>query len=147
YVVAKSINNGPISVWNVAKGKCLQSEVRIERVLFAKGKCLQSAVRIELGLAEGTDAMVIRNTTLVILTDKGYSPVTQDQRPVFQTVLVYDLKLKKYVRKLTGCYIVPAPSHEYVLLDNDCLLGPSESRSHFVIWNLLTGHEVTRIKT
>ncbi|KAK6972688.1 NACHT domain- and WD repeat-containing protein 1-like isoform x3 [Biomphalaria glabrata] len=130
YVVAKAINNGPISVWNVAKGKCLQSAVRIER-----------------GLAEGTDAMVIRNTKLVILTDKGYSPVTQDQRPVFQTVLVYDLKLKKYVRKLTGCYIVPAPSHEYVLLDNDCLLGPSESRSHFVIWNLLTGHAVTRIKT
>ncbi|KAH9519361.1 hypothetical protein Btru_075339 [Bulinus truncatus] len=129
YVVAKAINNGPISVWNVAKGKCLQSAVRIER-----------------GLAEGTDAMVIRNTRLVILTDKGYSTVTEDPRPVFQTVLIYDLKVKKYVRRLTGCYIVPAPSHEYVLLDNDFLLGPSESRSHFVIWNLQTGHAAYRIK-
>ncbi|GFR71930.1 NACHT domain- and WD repeat-containing protein 1 [Elysia marginata] len=102
YVVAKSVNNGPISVWNVAKGKCLQSAVRIER-----------------GLTEGSDAIVMRNTTLVILTDRGFSSVSDDSRPVFQTVLVYDLRLKKYVRRLPGCYIVPAPSHEYVLLDND----------------------------
>ncbi|XP_035825261.1 uncharacterized protein LOC101859566 [Aplysia californica] len=130
YVVAKAINNGPISVWNLIKGKCLQSAVRIER-----------------GLTEGSDALIMRNTRLVILTDRGFSNVTEDARPVFQTVLVYDLKLKKYVRKLPGCYIVPAPSHEYVLLDNDSLLGPSDNRSHFIIWNLVTGHASSRIKT
>ncbi|RUS77155.1 hypothetical protein EGW08_015078, partial [Elysia chlorotica] len=130
YVVAKAVHNGPISVWNVAKGKCLQSAVRIER-----------------GLTEGSDAIVMRNTTLVILTDRGFSSVSDDSRPVFQTVLVYDLKLKKYVRRLPGCYIVPAPSHEYVLLDNDSLLGPSDNRSHFIIWNLVTGHAAYRIKT
>ncbi|GFO41708.1 NACHT domain- and WD repeat-containing protein 1-like isoform x3 [Plakobranchus ocellatus] len=130
YVVAKAVNNGPISVWNVAKGKCLQSAVRIER-----------------GLTEGSDAIVMRNTTLVILTDRGFSSVSDDSRPVFQTVLVYDLRLKKYVRRLPGCYIVPAPSHEYVLLDNDSLLGPSDNRSHFIIWNLVTGHAASRIKT
>lgn len=130
YVVAKAVNNGPISVWNVAKGKCLQSAVRIER-----------------GLTEGSDAIVMRNTTLVILTDRGFSTVSEDSRPVFQTVLVYDLKLKKYTRRLPGCYIVPAPSHEYVLLDNDSLLGPSDNRSHFIIWNLVNGHAAARIKT
>ncbi|XP_059150871.1 uncharacterized protein LOC131937445 isoform X2 [Physella acuta] len=130
YVVAKAINNGPISVWNVAKGKCLQAAVRIER-----------------GLAEGTDAMVMRNTQLVILTDKGISSATDDSRPVFQTVLVYDLKLKRYTRRLTGCYIVPAPSHEYVLLDSENLLGPSDNRTHFIIWSLQSGHAVARIKT
>lgn len=130
YVVAKAVNNGPISVWNVTKGKCLQSAVRIER-----------------GLTEGTDALVIRNTRLVILTDRGFSNISDDQRPVFQTVLIYDLKMKKYIRKLSGCYIVPALSHEYILLDNDSLLGPSDNRSHFIIWNLVSGHAASRIKT
>lgn len=129
-MVTKAANNGPVSVWNVTKGKCLQSAVRIER-----------------GLTEGTDALVIRNTRLVILTDRGLSSVSDDPLPVFRTVLVYDLKLKKYIRKLTGCYIVPAPSHEYTLLDGDSLLGPSDNRSHFIIWSLVTGHPLVRIKT
>ncbi|CAG5115341.1 unnamed protein product [Candidula unifasciata] len=130
YVVTKAANDGPISIWNVTKGKCLQSAVRIER-----------------GLTEGTDALVIRNTTLVILTDRGLSSVIDDPLPVFRTVLVYDLKLKKYIRKLAGCYIVPAPSHEYTLLESDSLLGLSDNRSHFIVWSLVKGHVVFRIKT
>ena len=31
YVVAKSVKNGPLCVWNVVKGKCAGSAVRIER--------------------------------------------------------------------------------------------------------------------
>ena len=65
----------------------------------------------------------------------------------FQTVLVYDLKAKKYERKMTGCYIAPAPSHEYVLLDGERLLGPSETRTHLIIWSLVSGHALQRIKT
>ena len=98
----------------------------------------------DIPTSPGSDALIMRNTRLVILTDRGFSSVTADPRPVFQTVLVYDLKLKKYVRKLPGCYIVPAPSHEYVLLDDDSLLSPSDNRSHFIIWNLVTGHPVSR---
>ncbi|XP_070200834.1 NACHT and WD repeat domain-containing protein 2-like isoform X2 [Littorina saxatilis] len=130
YCVAKAVNHGPISVWNVAKGKCLQAAVRVER-----------------GLTESSDAVVVRNTRLVILTDRGFSSVTEDSRPVFQTVLVYDLKAKRYERKLTGCYIAPAPSHEYVLLEGERLMGPSETRTHFIIWSLVSGHAVQRIKT
>ncbi|CAL1528321.1 unnamed protein product [Lymnaea stagnalis] len=130
YVVARGINHGPVSVWNIAKGKCLQSAVRIGR-----------------GLSESTDAMVMRNTNLVILTDRGMSTVTDDSRPVFQTVLTYDLTQMKYTRNLTSCYIVPGASNEYVLLDNDNLLGLSDNRSHFIIWSLQSGHAVARIKT
>nr|KAG5686694.1 hypothetical protein BaRGS_013593 [Batillaria attramentaria] len=130
YVVAKAVNHGPISVWNVAKGKCLQAAVRVER-----------------GLTESSDAVVVRNTRLVILTDRGFSSVSEDSRPVFQTVLIYDLKAKRYEKKLTGCYIAPAPSHEYVLLDGDRLMGPSDTRTHLIIWSLVSGHAVQRIKT
>lgn len=62
-------------------------------------------------------------------------------------MLVYDLKAKRYERRLKDCYIVPSPSHEYVLLDGERLLGPSENRSHFIIWSLTTGQVVQRIKT
>ncbi|XP_076450611.1 NACHT domain- and WD repeat-containing protein 1-like [Babylonia areolata] len=130
YCVAKAVHHGPISVWNVAKGKCLQAAVRVER-----------------GLSESSDAVVIRNTRLVILTDRGFSSATEDSRPVFQTVLIYDLKAKRYERKLTGCYIAPAPSHEYILLDGDRLMGPSETRTHLIIWSMTSGHAVQRIKT
>ncbi|PVD33550.1 hypothetical protein C0Q70_04807 [Pomacea canaliculata] len=130
YVVAKAVNHGPISIWNVAKGKCLQAAVRVER-----------------GLTEASDAVVVRNTRLVILTERGFSSATEDPRPVFQTVLVYDLKAKRYERRLKDCYIVPSLSHEYVLLDGERLLGPSENRSHFIIWSLTTGQVVQRIKT
>lgn len=67
YVVAKAVNHGPISIWNVAKGKCLQAAVRVER-----------------GLTEASDAVVVRNTRLVILTERGFSSATEDPRPVFQ---------------------------------------------------------------
>ncbi|XP_067654406.1 uncharacterized protein [Haliotis asinina] len=130
YVVARTMNNGPISVWNIAKAKCLQTAVRIER-----------------GLSETSDVVIVRNSFLVILTDRGFSNVSDDAKPVFQTVLRYNLKTKRYDKKLTGCYIVPAPTHEYMLLDEDHLMGPSDSRTHFMVWSLQTGHVVYRIKT
>ena len=50
YVVASSTDNGPLTVWNVAKGK-------------TSGR----AVRIEHGLVDPTDIVVVRNTKAVIL--------------------------------------------------------------------------------
>lgn len=50
YVAATSTDNGPMTVWNVAKGK-------------TSGK----AVRIEHGLVDPTDIVVIRNTKAIIL--------------------------------------------------------------------------------
>jgi len=50
YVVASATDNGPLAVWNVAKGKTSGT-----------------AVRIEHGLVDPTDIVVIRNTKAVIL--------------------------------------------------------------------------------
>lgn len=130
YVVAKAVNNGPLSVWNVAKAKCLQNAVRIER-----------------GLVDPSDVLLVRNTKIVILTDRGFSSVSDDSKPVFQTVLIYNLRTKKYDRKLTGVFITPSPPNEYLLLENDLLMGLSSERNHFVIWSLHTGHVVHRIRT
>ena len=70
YVIARAIDNGPISVWNVAKGKCLQAAVRVER-----------------GLSESSDVLLARSTRLVILTDRGYSSVVDESRLVFQVII------------------------------------------------------------
>lgn len=130
YVVAKAFNNGPISVWNVAKAKCLQSAVRIER-----------------GLVDSSDIVLVRNSKVVILSERGFSNISDDSKPVFQTVFVYDLRSKRYENKVTGCFIVPSQAHEYMLLENSQLLGLSENRGHFIIWNLKTGKVLHRIKT
>ena len=130
YVVAKALNGGPISVWNVAKGKC-------------SGK----AVRIERGLHDASDIVLVYSDMIIILADKGLSNVSEDARFVFTTVMMYNLRLKKFTRKVTGCYIVPAAAHEYVVLDEENLMGYSDNRSHFIIWSLVTGHVVNRIKT
>ena len=125
YAIARQVNHGPISIWNVAKAKCLANAVRIER-----------------GLSEHSDVVLIRNCSVVILTEKGL----KDSRPVFKTILIYDLRNKRYVKKITGCFIVPSPAHEYVLLDDETLLGPADTRNHFIIWALATGKELFRIR-
>ena len=129
YVVAKSTNNGPLAVWNVMKDGCAGNAVLVER-----------------GLVESNDIVLIRNTKLVILTNRGFSNVSEDGRPVFQSVIIYDLLLRKCTKKIEGCYIVPSPTHEYVLLDDFHLLGLSDNRCHFVIWSLETGYATYRIK-
>ena len=125
YAIARQVNHGPISIWNVAKAKCLANAVRIER-----------------GLSESSDVVLIRNVNVVILTEKGL----KDSKPVFKTVLTYDLRAKRYKKKVSGCFIVPSPAHEYMLLDDVTLLGPAETRNHFIIWSLETGREVFRIR-
>ncbi|XP_061189276.1 uncharacterized protein LOC133197318 [Saccostrea echinata] len=129
YVVARQFNNGPVSVWNIARAKQLKTAVRIER-----------------SLSDSSDIVVVRDTKVVVLTDKGIANAKDNARPVFQTVLIYDLLQKKFVKKIKKCFITPCPSHEYVMLKDEMLLGLSENRSHFVIWNLKTGQVEYRIR-
>lgn len=130
YVVAKSVNNGPLAVWNVVKEKCMGKSVRIER-----------------GLMESGDTMIVHNTKVIILTDKGFSSINAGGPPVYSTVLVYDLFVKKYVHKVKDCFIVPCLSHEYAMLDDEHLMGLSESRTHFIVWNIDSGQIAYRIKS
>ncbi|XP_070531570.1 uncharacterized protein [Ptychodera flava] len=130
YVIARNSGGGPISVWNVVKTKCALAPIRVERSLVGEH-----------------DIVLVRNEKVVILTDRGMSSVSEEPKPVFQTIYIYDLKTKKYERKLAGVFIVPSPAHEYRLLDGDLLMGLSDNRDHLICWNLVTGHVVQRIKT
>ncbi|KAG8453786.1 hypothetical protein GDO86_000422 [Hymenochirus boettgeri] len=129
YVVCRSVRPGVITVWNIVKSKC-------------KG----SAVRVERGLVESNDIVLVRDMKLFILTDRGMSSFSETPRPIFQTLLTYDLLKKKYVRKQTGLYVIPCPKHEYRILEGGLLLGLSENRDHFVIWNLDTGFIKDRLR-
>ncbi|KAM4807673.1 uncharacterized protein WCC33_012466 [Rhinophrynus dorsalis] len=128
-VVCRSVRPGVITVWNIVKSKC-------------KG----SAVRVERGLVENNDVVLVRDMKLFILTDRGMASFTDTPRPIFQTLLTYDLLKKKYVRKQTGLYVIPCPKHEYRVLEGSLLLGLSENRDHFVIWNLDTGFIKDRLR-
>ena len=78
------MNNGPLSVWNVLKD-------------HGTGR----AVRVERGLVDSQDALVIHNHTAVILTDRGFVSIGDvEGRAMFQTVLVYNLKEKKFIHKM-----------------------------------------------
>ncbi|XP_029438114.1 NACHT and WD repeat domain-containing protein 2-like isoform X2 [Rhinatrema bivittatum] len=129
YVVCRSIKPGIITVWNIVKSKCKSSAVRVER-----------------GLMENTDIVLVRDMKLFILTDSAMASFTDTRKPIFQTLLIYDLLKKKYVRRQTGLYIIPCPKHEYRILEGGFLLGLSENRDHFVIWNLETGFIKDRIR-
>ena len=100
----------------------------------------------------GGDVVLVRNSTVVVLSNKRLCDVGDDEVLAFHTVRIFDIKNRKY-RHSAGaadeCTIFAAPEHEYVLLDDDGeqLMGPSETRSHFIVWNLVTGAVLYRIKT
>ncbi|KAK9398964.1 NACHT domain- and WD repeat-containing protein 1-like [Crotalus adamanteus] len=122
YAVCRNTSPGAIAVWNIVKSKCKHNAVRMER-----------------GLAENTDIVLARDMKLYILTGKGMASFADPPRSIFQTLLIYDLLKKKYIKKQNGLYIIPCPNNEYKMLEGGLLLGLSENRDHFVIWNLETG--------
>ncbi|XP_034298711.1 RWD domain-containing protein 4 isoform X1 [Pantherophis guttatus] len=122
YAVCRNTSPGVIAVWNILKSKCKHNAVRVER-----------------GLVENTDVVLARDMKLYILTGKGIASFADPPRSIFQTLLVYDLLKKKYIKKQSGLYIIPCPNNEYKMLEGGLLLGLSENRDHFVTWNLETG--------
>nr|XP_034969164.1 uncharacterized protein LOC118084041 [Zootoca vivipara] len=129
YAMCRNTSPGVITVWNIMKSKCKHNAVRVER-----------------GLLENTDIVLLRDMKLYVLTDKGMASFADPPRPIFQTLLVYDLLKKKYIRKQTGLYIIPCPNNEYKILEGGLLLGLSENRDHFITWNLETGFIKDRLR-
>ncbi|XP_015201323.2 uncharacterized protein [Lepisosteus oculatus] len=129
YVVWRSVTPGTVSVWKLAESGCRVKRLSLER-----------------GLYESADIALVRDRRLFILTDRGTASFTDTPRPIFQTLLIYDLLKKKYIKKQTGLYIIPCQKHEYRILDGDLLLGLSENRDHLIIWDLETGFIKSRLK-
>ncbi|KAM6439908.1 uncharacterized protein PHA67_022331 [Liasis olivaceus] len=129
YAVCRNTSPGVITVWNIVKSKCKHNAVRVER-----------------GLVENADVVLPRDMKLYILTGKGITSFADPPRSIFQTLLVYDLLKKKYIKKQSGLYIIPCPNNEYKMLEGGLLLGLSENRDHFVTWNLETGLIKDRIR-
>uniref|UniRef100_H2YH31 Uncharacterized protein n=1 Tax=Ciona savignyi TaxID=51511 RepID=H2YH31_CIOSA len=129
YVVARGSDNGPITVWNITRGQC-------------KGE----AVSIERGLQERNDVVIVKDTKVVVLSDRGTSSMEEGSQQIFKTIYIYDLQTKKYVRKLRPVAVTICPSDEYRILGHDRLLGVAQDRSHFILWSLDTGQVIKRIK-
>lgn len=65
YVVARGVDNGPITVWNITRGRC-------------KGE----AVSIERGLLDKNDVIVVKDVMVIILSDRGVSSSEEGAFPV-----------------------------------------------------------------
>ncbi|KAK6323042.1 hypothetical protein J4Q44_G00053810 [Coregonus suidteri] len=111
YAVCRSLRPGTVRVWNLARSRFAGRPVRVEHGLYGK-----------------TDVALVHDLKLYILTDRGTANFTDTPSPIFQTLLVYDLIKRSYVRRQSGLYIVPCPQHEYRLLEGQLLLGLSETR-------------------
>ncbi|XP_067301621.1 uncharacterized protein [Pseudorasbora parva] len=130
YVVCRSTRPGTVRIWNVARTRL-------------KGR----PVQVEHGLFSHSDIALVRDLRLYILSDRGTINFTEAPTSVYQTLLVYDLLKKSYIKKQTGLFIVPCPRQDYRLLEGEILLGLSETRDHLILWDLDSGYIKGRIKT
>ncbi|KAJ0006463.1 hypothetical protein NQD34_013736, partial [Periophthalmus magnuspinnatus] len=126
YAVCLSERPGTVFVWNLGRRR-----FRCQPVLA------------QHGLYSSTDVVLVHNLKLYILTNR--SSVSRTQAPpeislLWQTLLVFDLIKRSYVRRQTGLAIIPCPQHEYRLLENGAtLLGLSETRDCLILWDLDSG--------
>ncbi|XP_016335060.1 uncharacterized protein LOC107683518 [Sinocyclocheilus anshuiensis] len=130
YVVCQSTRPGTVRIWNVARTRF-------------KGR----PVQVEHGLFSSSDIALVRDLKLYILSDRRTANFSDTPTSVYQTLLVYDLLKKSYIKKQTGLFIVPCPRQDYRLLDGEILLGLSETRDHLILWDLDSGYIKGRIKT
>ncbi|KAG9274177.1 hypothetical protein AMEX_G11074 [Astyanax mexicanus] len=130
YVVCRGIRTGTVRVWNVSRAHFRGRPVRVEHSLFSS-----------------SDVVLAQDLKLYILTDRGTATFTDTPTPVYQTLLVYDLLTRSYVKRQSGLFIVPCPQQDYRLLMGELLLGLSENRDHLIVWDLDSGYIKGRIKT
>ncbi|XP_050970848.1 uncharacterized protein LOC127168239 isoform X2 [Labeo rohita] len=130
YVVCQSTRPGTVRIWNVARTRFKGHPVQVEHGLFSS-----------------SDIALVRDLKLYILSDRGTANFTDTPTSVYQTLLVYDLLKKSYIKKQTGLFIVPCPRQDYRLLEGEILLGLSETRDHLILWDLDSGYIKGRIKT
>ncbi|KAF4089359.1 hypothetical protein AMELA_G00065260 [Ameiurus melas] len=129
YVVCRSTRPGTVRVWNIRRARFRTRPVRVEHSLFTSA-----------------DVVLVRDLKLYILTDHGTATFTDTPTPVYQTLLVYDLLSRSYIKKQSGLFIVPCPEKDYLLMKGELLLGLSETRDHLIIWDLDSGYIKGRIK-
>ncbi|XP_042256653.1 uncharacterized protein LOC121889028 [Thunnus maccoyii] len=130
YAVCRSIRAGTVSVWNLARRRFIGRPVRVEH-----------------GLYSSTDVVLAHDFKLYIFTDRSSASSTDNPSCQFQTLLVYDLIKRSYVRRQTGITVISCPQHEYRLLqDGRTLLGLSERRDHLILWDLDCGSIKHQIK-
>ncbi|TDH00018.1 hypothetical protein EPR50_G00200110 [Perca flavescens] len=129
YAVCRSIRAGTVYVWNLTRRR------------FA---C--RPVRAEHGLYSSTDVVLAHDFKLYIFTDRSRNSSVDAASCPFQTLLVYDLIKRSYVRRQTGITVYSCPQHEYRVLGNGrTLLGLSETRDRLILWDLDSGsikHEI-----
>ena len=72
YVVARGMDNGSVTVWNITRGRC-------------KGE----AVSIERGLLEKNDIIVVKDVMVIVLSDRGISSAEEGSYPVRCVLLLF----------------------------------------------------------
>lgn len=153
YLISRHIENKKLCVWEINESKLLKNQPKL---LYEYGaNVVETKLKFKL-----TDIILSYDTNLYVLTDKSSSSNenTSDEEsyPIFQTVNVFNLKEQKLEYKITQSFICAFDATEYLIIpnaistvhENDVvLLGLSETRGHFIIYSVHTGHIIKRMRT
>jgi len=132
YVLAQSTDGRKVEVWNVAMQDFCGTVVHSQPELIS-----------------GTDdCLLLHNALVVILSNKEYIKMdeAEDEVLVYRTMKAYDLRQGCWRSEADGLTIPVFPVDDYVLLGEDQLLSPSDSRSQFLIWEVASGSILFQIK-
>lgn len=132
YVLVQSTDGRKIDVWNVAMNDFCGSVVHSQPELTSGSD----------------DTLLLHNATVVVLSSKEYVKMdeAEDEVLVYRTMKAYDLHQGCWRSEADGLTVPVFPVDDYVLLSDDQLLGPSDSRSQFLIWEVATGNILFQIK-
>ena len=155
YALTRHFLNKRVAIWDLDSiGKDYQ-EPKIPKVVYQEGDfVLDKKITFK-----PTDIILTfkEDMHLYILTDKGTSASEGgESSPIFESIYVYNLKEEKFEYKVPKTFICAYDTNEYLIVrnkqskhhENDVvLIGLSESRNHFIINSIKTGHVMLRMKT
>lgn len=88
------------------------------------------------------DPILIGENVLVTLNQRGQ----MEGKTAFQSLGIYELRTQKLVRRIRDAFIFVANEDEYVIVDDDKLIGPSDMHVHFLVYSLTSGQLLRRLR-
>ncbi len=97
---------------------------------------------LEFPLNMPGEPIIFGENIVVTLNQKG----VKEGMLVYQQFGVYQIQTKALIRRIKEVFIFVSAEEEYSIVDDDKLVGPVESKTHFIVWSLTTGQLMKRIK-
>ena len=155
YALTRHFMNKRVAIWDLNTIGNNYQEPKTPKLVYQEGEiCVDKKITFK-----PTDIILTFDDshTLYILTDKGTSESEGgESSPIFESINVYNLKEERFEYKVQKSFICAYDTNEYLIVKNKTskspendivLIGLSETRNHFIINSIKTGHVMKRMKT